>query len=105
MERFNIEQSCRAIQEEKITYAYVVPPIVLLLAKHPCLASYDLSSIRMLTSGAAPLTRELAEALYTRTKIPIKQGYGMSELSPATHMQRWENWKDNVSVEVCGDEV
>ncbi|KAF8426406.1 hypothetical protein EV426DRAFT_28638 [Tirmania nivea] len=96
MERFDIEKFCKAIQEEKPTYAYVVPPIVLLLAKHPCVVNYDLSSIRMLNSGAAPLTGELTEAVYTRIKIPVKQGYGMSELSPTTHMQRWEDWKDNV---------
>jgi len=94
MERFDIEKFCKAIQEEKPTFAYVVPPIILLLAKHPCVANYDLSSMRMLNSGAAPLTGELTDAVYARTQIPIKQAYGMSELSPTTHMQQWENWKD-----------
>lgn len=94
MQRFDIENFCKAIQELKPTYAYVVPPIVLLLAKHPCVANYNLSSMRMFNSGAAPLTGELTEAVYARTKIPVKQGYGMSELSPTTHMQPWEDWKD-----------
>lgn len=96
LERFDIEKFCKAIQEEKPTYAYVVPPILLLLAKHPCVGNYDLSSMRMLNSGAAPLSRELTEAVYTRIKIPVKQAYGMSELSPTTHMQRWEDWRDKV---------
>ena len=96
MERFDIEKFCKAIQDEKATYAYVAPPIVLLLAKHPCVENYDLSSMRMMNSGAAPLTRELSEAVYARIKVPIKQGYGMSELSPTTHIQQWEDYKAKV---------
>lgn len=51
-----------------------VPPVILLLAKHPDVAKYDLSSMRMINSGAAPLTRELVESLYARLRIPVKQG-------------------------------
>ncbi|RPB24873.1 acetyl-CoA synthetase-like protein [Terfezia boudieri ATCC MYA-4762] len=93
MERFDIENFCKVIQEEKPTYTYIAPPIVLLLAKHPSVAKYDLSSMRMLNCGAAPLREEISEAVYARIKIPVKQAYGMSELSPATHMQRWEDWR------------
>lgn len=96
MERFDIEKFCKTIQEERITYSYVVPPVVLLLAKHPCVSNYNLSSLRMLNSGAAPLTGDLTEAVYKRIKIPIKQGYGMSELSPTTHVQAWKDWKRKI---------
>ena len=65
----------------------MVPPVVLLLGKHPIIDKYDLSSLRMLNSGAAPLTQELVEAVYKRLKVPIKQGYGLSETSPTTHTQ------------------
>lgn len=61
--------------------------MVLLLGKHPLVDKYDLSSVRMLNSGAAPLTRELVESVYNRLKIPIKQGYGLTETSPTTHLQ------------------
>ena len=93
MERFDLEKFCQLIQEEKITFSYVVPPIILRLLKHPSLHKYDLSSLRFLHSGAAPLTKDLVEALYQRTGIPVKQGYGMTELSPMTHMQRWTDWR------------
>lgn len=87
MSKFDIEAFCSLIQKHRITFVYVVPPVVLLLAKHPVVDRYDLSSVRMMASGAAPLTRELVEAVYKRINIPVKQGYGLSETSPSTHTQ------------------
>lgn len=92
MSKFEIEKFCTIIQDLKITFAYVVPPVVLLLSKHPIIDKYDLTSLRMLNSGAAPLTKALVEAVYKRIKCPIKQGYGLSETSPTTHSQAWEDW-------------
>lgn len=96
MPKFDLEDFCRFIQDLKITFAYVVPPVVLLLGKHPVVSKYDLSTIRMMNSGAAPLTRELVDAVYNRLKFPIKQGYGLSETSPTTHTQPWEDWNQHV---------
>ena len=96
MPKFEIEKFCSIIQNHKITFAYVVPPVVLLLGKHPIVDKYDLSSLRMLNSGAAPLTQELVEAVYKRLKVPIKQGYGLSETSPTTHTQPWEQWNKTI---------
>lgn len=87
MPRFDIKRFCSIIQNQQITYAYIVPPIVLLLGKHPVVDKYDLTSLRMMNSGAAPLTQELVETVYKRLKVPIKQGYGLSETSPTTHTQ------------------
>ena len=96
MPKFDLEDFCRFIQEIKITFAYVVPPIVLLLSKHPAVDKYDLSSIRMMNSGAAPLTRELVEAVNKRLGLRVKQGYGLSETSPTTHTQPWEDWNKTI---------
>lgn len=96
MPKFEIERFCSVIQENKITFAYVVPPVVLLLAKHPIVDKYDLSSLRMISSGAAPLTKELVDAVYKRIGIPIKQGYGLSETSPTTHTQPWHRWNSTI---------
>jgi 4-coumarate--CoA ligase len=87
MEKFDFENFCRLIQYHKATFAYVVPPVVLLLSKHPVVDEYDLSSLRMLMSGAAPMTRELVDAMYERIKVPIKQSYGLSETSPGVVVQ------------------
>ncbi|KAF2499277.1 4-coumarate-CoA ligase 2 [Lophium mytilinum] len=94
--KFSLDAFCDIIQTYRVTFAYVVPPVVLLLAKHPDVSKYDLSSIRMLNSGAAPLTRDLVETLYSRLKIKVKQGYGLSETSPTTHMQPWSEWDKTI---------
>lgn len=96
MPKFDIEDFCRFIQEEKITFSYVVPPVVLLLSKHPVVEKYDLSSVRMMNSGAAPLTRELVDAFSKKTGLKVKQGYGLSETSPTTHTQPWELWYSTI---------
>ncbi|KAK3712553.1 hypothetical protein LTR37_008996 [Vermiconidia calcicola] len=96
MPKFAIEDWCRIVQEERITFGYVVPPVVLLLSKHPAVENYDLSSLRMMNSGAAPLTREIVDALHQRTKLKVKQGYGLSETSPTTHTQEWGDWQTKI---------
>jgi 4-coumarate--CoA ligase len=96
MPKFDLEDFCRFIQELKITFAYVVPPVVLLLSKHPVVPKYDLSTIRMMSSGAAPLTKELVQAFHERLKLPVKQGYGLSETSPSTHTQPWSEWNKSI---------
>jgi 4-coumarate--CoA ligase len=87
MAEFEIAKFCSVIQRHKITYTYVAPPIVLHLAKNPIIDSYDLSSLRMMVSGAAPLSKELIIAIYKRLSIPVRQAYGLSETTSATHLQ------------------
>jgi 4-coumarate--CoA ligase len=94
--QFEIENFCRLIQDHGITYIYVVPPMCLLLSKHPCVEKYDLSSIRMTNSGAAPLTKELVEAMHRRTGIKVKQAYGLSETSPSCVTQPWGDWDKSI---------
>ncbi len=59
---------------------------MLALAKHPLVEQYDLSSINMIVSGAAPLSEELATAVAQRLGCRVKQGYGLTETSPVTHV-------------------
>ncbi|KAL4944777.1 hypothetical protein BDV06DRAFT_72571 [Aspergillus oleicola] len=96
MAKFDLERWCQHVQDYKITFSYVVPPVVLLLGKHPIVDKYDLSSIRMMNSGAAPLTQEIVEAVYSRLGVGIKQGYGLSETSPTTHTQEWSAWREHI---------
>ncbi|MBQ0950972.1 4-coumarate--CoA ligase family protein [Streptomyces anthocyanicus] len=85
--RFDLEQFLAAIQNHRITSLYVAPPIVLALAKHPLVADYDLSSLRYIVSAAAPLDARLAAACSQRLGLPpVGQAYGMTELSPGTHV-------------------
>jgi acyl-CoA synthetase (AMP-forming)/AMP-acid ligase II len=85
--RFELDQFLAAIQKHRINGLYVAPPIVLALAKHPAVAAYDLSSLEYIVSAAAPLDASLAEACSARLKLPpVRQAYGMTELSPGTHV-------------------
>jgi acyl-CoA synthetase (AMP-forming)/AMP-acid ligase II len=86
MPRFELEQFLLVMQDYAIERAYIVPPIVLALAKHPAVDKYDLSKLRVIFSGAAPLGEEVARACAERLGCLIKQGYGMTEASPVTHM-------------------
>ena len=62
MLRYNFEDYCRFVQEHKATMGYLVPPIILQLARDPSVSKYDLSSLRMVNGAAAPLSKELSEA-------------------------------------------
>ena len=85
MPRFDFEQFLGLVQQHRVTMSYVVPPIVLALAKHPAVDKYDLSSLTDMLSGAAPLPEPVSRACAARTGIAVRQGYGMTETSPVTH--------------------
>jgi acyl-CoA synthetase (AMP-forming)/AMP-acid ligase II len=85
MPRFELEGFLRLVQEHRVTRAELVPPIVLALAKQPVVDSFDLSSLRVVTSGAAPLGADLAQACAERLGCRVKQAYGMTEFGGATH--------------------
>jgi len=84
--RFDLEQFLRAHQDYRITRSFVAPPIVLALARHPLVDSFDLSQLRLVNSGAAPLKAELAAECSQRLGCEVIQGYGMTELSPVSHL-------------------
>ena len=86
MPRFDLEMALRLIAEHRITRFFAVPPIVLALAKHPLVEQYDLSSLKQVFSGAAPLGAEVAAEAAARIDCEVVQGYGMTELSPVTHL-------------------
>ena len=85
MPRFELEHFLELMDRHSVTVAYLVPPIILALAKHPLVDNYDLSSLKQITSGAAPLSSELTEECANRLKCIVKQGYGLTETSPVTH--------------------
>jgi 4-coumarate--CoA ligase len=86
MPRFDLEQFLELHQRYHITRSFVAPPIVVALAKHPMVDKYDLSSVEQIFSGAAPLSAELALEAGARIGCEVVQGYGMTELSPVSHL-------------------
>lgn len=82
--RFDLIKFCEIIEKEKITIAPLVPPVIVLLAKEKVVSNYDLSSLRICISGAAPLSASLGREVKARLPhLSIKQGYGLTEVSPA----------------------
>lgn len=85
--RFEPDAFLAAVQNHRIGILYAAPPIVLALARHPSVDHHDLSSLRYVISAAAPLDARLAQACSRRLGLPpLGQAYGMTELSPATHV-------------------
>lgn len=85
MPRFDLEQFLSLIQKYRVTLSHIVPPIVLQLAQNPMIDKFDLSSLKMIFSGAAPLGADLSRECMARVGCDIRQGYGMTETSPVTH--------------------
>src|SRR5262245_5525434 len=86
MPRFDLQEFLALVQKSRATILPIVPPIVLGMVRHPAVAQYDLSSVRLVFSGAAPLGEDLARELSRKLGCPVVQGYGMTEASPVTHL-------------------
>jgi len=92
--KFEPEKFCSVIQRFRVTHSLVVPPVLVVLARHPAVDEYDLSSLRVLFSGAAPLGHTLVKQVKERLlakrggrgELGITQGYGLTETSPTTHL-------------------
>jgi 4-coumarate--CoA ligase len=93
MPRFDLEQFLELHQKYGITRSFVAPPIVVALAKHPLVDNFDLSKLEQIFSGAAPLSAELAQEAGARLGCEVVQGYGMTELSPVSHLTPPEGFK------------
>jgi acyl-CoA synthetase (AMP-forming)/AMP-acid ligase II len=85
MPKFEFEPFLKVLQDWPISNAHIVPPIVVALGKHPAVDNYKFPHLKTLFSGAAPLGPELTDAVQKRLNVRIRQGYGMTEASPATH--------------------
>ena len=83
--RFELEPFLQLVQDHAVTLAHLVPPIVLALSKNPVVENYDLSKLKTIFCGAAPLDEHLTRACMQRLDCDVRQGYGMTETSPVTH--------------------
>jgi len=86
MPQFEVKTFLEMIQKYRITTAYLVPPIVRTLATHPLVDRYDLSSLRHVQFGAAPLPEAIARACSERHHCTVRQAYGLTETSSVTHL-------------------
>lgn len=87
MPRFDLRAMLRAVQRYRVNNIPAVPPVILAMAKDRSAGArtgYDLSSLRRVSSGAAPLGDSVAAAFRRRFPwVEIKQGYGLTEATGA----------------------
>lgn len=97
MPRFDLEQFLTLVTRYRTPRLWIVPPVALALAKHPMVDGFDLSFVEQVNSAAAPLGAEVAEAMGKRLGTVATQGYGMTELSPVSHVSRPETARPGAS--------
>ncbi|MFI6365237.1 AMP-binding protein [Nocardia sp. NPDC050630] len=100
MAKFELNDFLRVVHEHRLTYLFIAPPVAVALAKHPAIGQYDLSCVRTVFSGAAPLDEELGKAVAKRLNVRVRQGYGMSELSPISHVIPFD--RDDIALSSVG---
>lgn len=88
MPRFDLEQFLTLSTQHQTRRLWIVPPVALALAMHPLVEKFDLSFVEQINSAAAPLGADVAEAMGKRLGTNATQGYGMTELSPVSHISR-----------------
>jgi acyl-CoA synthetase (AMP-forming)/AMP-acid ligase II len=86
MPKFDFGEMLDIVERHEITRLHVAPPVVLALANAPGVGDRAFSKLGLVTSGAAPLDQDLADRAEARLGTPVRQGYGMTELSPVTNM-------------------
>ncbi|QDS70190.1 hypothetical protein FKW77_006485 [Venturia effusa] len=81
MESFGYETFLKNIQQYRITHLQAAPPVLVMLSKRPETSNYNLSSVRHILCGAAPLSKELQNDVTKRFKLRVTQGWGMTEVT------------------------
>jgi 4-coumarate--CoA ligase len=80
---FNFRDYLQIIQTHKIKRLQTVPPIMIMFSKRPETAEFDLSSVKEMLCGAAPLSKELQATVSKKFNVRITQGWGMTETTCA----------------------
>jgi len=92
--RYELTEFLTTLERYKVTVAPLVPPLVLALARTPEVERHDLSHLRLIHCGAAPLAAEVAEACRKRLGCELRFGYGLTEVSPLSHASPREFTED-----------
>lgn len=88
--KFEPETYLKALVQYKPTILHLVPPLVSFLAATPVVKAQHLTSVKVVTGGAAPFGPALIEMFMKKVMpnvIEFREGFGMTETSPLTHIQ------------------
>jgi 4-coumarate--CoA ligase len=81
MRSFNFPRFLQHIQNHGVTHIQTAPPVLVMLAKRPETEQYDLSSLRNILCGAAPLSKELQNEVSAKCGLKVVQTWGMTEVT------------------------
>lgn len=76
LEQFDVERALQLLQKERVTVLTTVPTVLIMLANHPDFEKYDLSSIRVVVSAAAPLSYPTGVELEKKFRCPMLNAFG-----------------------------
>ena len=80
--QFEAESWMKLVQDEKVSRAMMVPTMLKLLLEHPARANYDISSLDVLTYGAAPMPKEVIKrAIMELEDTQFINAFGQTEAS------------------------
>ncbi|WP_378941636.1 class I adenylate-forming enzyme family protein [Mesorhizobium sp. ANAO-SY3R2] len=80
---FDPTRFLETVQRERVTHTVLVPTMVRMLLDLPNLEAYDISSMKVLTYGAAPMSQaQIEETMRRFPGLQLQQGYGQTELAP-----------------------
>jgi long-chain acyl-CoA synthetase len=83
LERFDVEGALAAVREHRVTTVVGVPPMYqALLTVAAERLGESLSTVRLFTSGAAPLAAGVLDAMRNAVGLPVYEGYGLTETGP-----------------------
>jgi long-chain acyl-CoA synthetase len=99
---FNPKEVLKIIEKYRVTVFWGVPTMYTMLAAHPDVSKYDLSSIKFCISDAAPLNVEVQRRFMKATGGVLVEGYGLSECSPVTHCNPLDKSMKTVKVGSIG---
>jgi long-chain acyl-CoA synthetase len=85
MARFQAEECLRLMEKYRATVIFGVQPALLAFLNLPDFDKYDLSTLRYIWIGAAPLAPAVSRAIHEKFGVPVARHYGLSEASPTTH--------------------
>ena len=85
LHRFEVETALRAIQRYRCTVTTLIATINVAILNHEATPTYDLASLRLCTSGGAPVPAEIARRWQATTGHPLVEGYGLTETTAPTH--------------------
>ena len=108
MARFDVEECLRLIERYRVTVVFSAQPALLAFLNLPHAGQYDVSSLRLIWVGAAPLAPAISRAIREKFGVPVARHYGLTEASPTTHanpLVRIKEGSVGIAVSDCQDRI